>query len=182
MDRETQEAVEQTNLILLKAEMLIAQLVPFAGYSLVHLAIAASTGVCIGVLALFAGKSILHPHSNSAKDSEDSTRADFGMESREKRLAHRRQGRTVDISITDLDRHAEPINGWIIDRSTGGVKFCAPQGWDVGKLLCVRVAHIGEAMPWIEVRVKHCRHTAKGWEVGCQFLHPLTWNILLAFG
>lgn len=158
--------------------MLTAQVIPTAGYSLIHLAIAVGAGICIGVLALFAGKSMLSPQSKAPSDNP----SEVYLHQTEKRLAHRRQGRMIDLAITDIDRHEQPIKGWIIDRSTGGVKFWAEKNWEVGSLLCIRVAHLADAMPWIEVRVKHCKQSQKGWELGCQFLQPLTWNILLAFG
>jgi hypothetical protein len=100
----------------------------------------------------------------------------------ERRSALRRVGNLVAISVTDADGQSSPVDGWVADRSVGGLclRLDAPVG--VGTLLKVRPRDASSVIPWTQVEVKSCRQEGSGWEIGCQFLRTPPWSVLLLFG
>ena len=100
----------------------------------------------------------------------------------ERRTALRRVGNLVAVSVTDADGQGLPVDGWVADRSVGGLclRLDAPVG--VGTLIKVRPRDASSVIPWTQVEVKSCRQEGSGWEVGCQFLRTPPWSVLLLFG
>ena len=100
----------------------------------------------------------------------------------ERRVGARRVGNLVAVSVTDADGQSPPVDGWVADRSVGGLclRLDAPVG--VGTLLNVRPRDASAVVPWTQVEVKSCRQEADGWEIGCQFLRTPPWSVLLLFG
>jgi hypothetical protein len=100
----------------------------------------------------------------------------------ERRVAHRRPGNLVAVRVTDAERQTPPVDGWVADRSVGGLclRLDAPVG--VGSLVNVRPRNAAPVIPWTPVQVKSCRQERDGWEVGCQFVRTPPWSVLILFG
>lgn len=100
----------------------------------------------------------------------------------ERRTSVRRRGNAVAILVSDANARAEPISGWVVDRSMGGLCLCLSESFSPGTLLSVRAANAPSAVPWVQVEVKSCRQSNRDWEVGCKFLRTPPWSTLLLFG
>jgi hypothetical protein len=102
--------------------------------------------------------------------------------SSERRVAARRVGNMVAVSVTDGDGQGTPVEGWVADRSVGGLclRLDSPAG--VGSILNVRPRDSSSVVPWTQVEVKSCRQESDGWEIGCQFVRTPPWSVLLLFG
>jgi hypothetical protein len=100
----------------------------------------------------------------------------------EQRGAHRRKGNPIGIHITDANAKGEPFHGVITNRSTGGLGLEVDRPIDVNTTVSVRVVNAPVTVPWIQVQVRSCRQQANGWLLGCQFVKPPPWSIMLLFG
>jgi hypothetical protein len=100
----------------------------------------------------------------------------------ERRAANRRGGSLVAVSVTDADAKGPPVDGWVSDRSVGGLCLLLEAPVGVGTLLNVRPRQSSAVVPWTQVEVKSCRQEPEGWEIGCQFLRTPPWSVLLLFG
>jgi hypothetical protein len=102
--------------------------------------------------------------------------------SSERRIAARRVGNMVCVLVTDGDAQTAPVEGWVADRSVGGLclRLDAPIG--VGSTLNVRPRDASSVVPWTPVEVRSCRQEADGWDIGCQFVRTPPWSVLLLFG
>jgi hypothetical protein len=100
----------------------------------------------------------------------------------ERRVGFRRRGGRVKVQLADADGKTELGNGWVIDRSTGGLGLTVDHPLEAGELLSVRPAHAPGRTPWVQVEVKSCRQRSGVWEVGCQFVRRPSLNVLLHFG
>lgn len=99
------------------------------------------------------------------------------------RRIHPRRGGNPLPALLRVESSADtPCAAEIVDRSVGGVRFGVETGHPPGTLLCVRTCAAPPETPWIRVIVRHSRRVNDRWEVGCQFLEPLPWNLLLLFG
>lgn len=100
----------------------------------------------------------------------------------ERRSAPRRKGNPISVYITNGSPASEAIEGWVMDRSTGGLRLLVDEAMTPGTLLNVRPVKALAHFPWIQVRVKNCFPERKSWSLGCQFLHKMTWEDLQHFG
>jgi hypothetical protein len=100
----------------------------------------------------------------------------------EHRRALRRRGKTVRVLVSDADASAEPWEGWVIDRSVGGLCISLGRAVEAETVLSVRAADAPETIPWVQVTVRGCRQEQKYWELGCQFVRTPPWNVMLLFG
>jgi hypothetical protein len=93
----------------------------------------------------------------------------------------RKEGNRVEVFLTDETR-AEPLFGWVIDRSLGGLCLNVEKPLNEGSILNVRPRKAPKTAPWIAVEIRSCRPEGSEWEVGCRFLKQPQWNDLLLFG
>jgi hypothetical protein len=100
----------------------------------------------------------------------------------ERRKALRRGGRLTRVHISDAEGQAEPVEGWVLDRSLGGMCLAADKEFAEGIILSVRSAEAPETTPWIQLEVKNCRWQENRFELGCQFVRTPPWGVLLLFG
>jgi hypothetical protein len=102
--------------------------------------------------------------------------------STDRRASHRRQGGSVLVDITDGEHQTESTQGWVMDRSLGGlgIEVAAPQ--PTGALLLIRPASATALVPWTQVEVRGCRREGDRWQLGCQFVRTPPYSILLLFG
>jgi hypothetical protein len=101
----------------------------------------------------------------------------------ERRTSLRRRGTEVEVKLRDGEAHEELGTAWVVDRSMGGLCLTTEEQFEKGMVLSVRTLNAPETIPWIQVEVRSCRNLSRGgYELGCQFVRPPTWNILLLFG
>jgi hypothetical protein len=101
----------------------------------------------------------------------------------EQRRDPRRAGNLVRVVVAGALHREEPIRGFVLDRSPGGLGLSLPEAVEVDTVVRVRpdgLAHGPDK--WHAVRVIHCHRDRVRWRVGCQFLERLAWADLRAFG
>jgi hypothetical protein len=100
----------------------------------------------------------------------------------ERRSSLRRPGNPVRVVVVDGLTLQNPVDGWVIDRSSGGLRLAVPNPVPVGTLLQVRTTHDPACAPWVQLCVKRCWKRNDLWVVGCQFVRMPPVNVLLLFG
>jgi hypothetical protein len=101
----------------------------------------------------------------------------------ERRRAIRRGGNPVRVRIADSESLRELSEGWVVDRSVGGLCIMSPNPIPQGTILCVRTDDGRNRFPWAKIEVRHCRPFDRtSFALGCQFTQRLPWNELLLFG
>ena len=76
----------------------------------------------------------------------------------------------------------EPLHGWLLNRSTGGVALLVEEALETETTVQITPDAPGGAQRWVEVRVVYCCVERIRWRVGCQFLRRLPWDELRMFG
>jgi len=100
----------------------------------------------------------------------------------EKRTALRRAGKPVDVLLSDADHKAEPVPGWVIDRSTGGLAVAVSRDYEIGTVLTVRPLAASEQVPWLQIEVRHCYRLDSDWRLSCKFVRTPPYGIMVMFG
>jgi hypothetical protein len=100
----------------------------------------------------------------------------------EQRNALRRGGSPVKVLIGNPEQGGKGQDGWVVDRSVGGLGLAVSDAIAEGSLLEVRAANAPPGTPWVEIQVKTCRQCKNGWELGCQFIKTPPWAVMLLFG
>jgi hypothetical protein len=100
----------------------------------------------------------------------------------EKRASMRRGGSQVSVLLSDAEGQARPVQGVVIDRSSAGLAIAVSAPVRLGEVLSVRVASTAQEMPWVQVTVRNFRREGSYYLLGCQFLRPQPWSVLLLFG
>jgi hypothetical protein len=100
----------------------------------------------------------------------------------EKRASFRRMGNPVKVLVSDEEARARPTEGWVMDRSVGGLCLSVPHEMSNNTILSVRTVSAPTEIPWVRVQVKRCRPLEGHWELGCEFVRTPTWSVLLLFG
>jgi hypothetical protein len=52
----------------------------------------------------------------------------------------------------------------------------------LGTVLSVRSTQYLDCAPWVQVEVRNCKADKDRWLVGCRFVQPQPWGIVLLFG
>lgn len=100
----------------------------------------------------------------------------------EKRIAPRRRGASVSLAITRNHSSDLPLEGYVLDRSLGGLGVASPEAFESGAVLNVQVQNGNAANPWVALRVKNCRAQGRSWKLGCQFVGQPRADVLMLFG
>ena len=100
----------------------------------------------------------------------------------ERRTSLRRTGRQIRVFVTDLEGKNPAVEGWIMDRSMGGLCLSIYEPVERGAQLKVQAENAPPGTPWVEIEVKTVRLDGDRIEAGCQFLRPPSWGTLLLFG
>jgi hypothetical protein len=109
---------------------------------------------------------------------DDAFRYGMGMA---RRKSVRMSGNQVPVFVIPNGIPGPPWEGWVVDRSQGGLRLRVPQPLQIGARLRVRVM-TSDTLPWSEVEVKNTRERQEQWEVGCQFLVDPSPDVLRSFG
>jgi hypothetical protein len=100
----------------------------------------------------------------------------------ERRRYDRREGRAVKVALARPDLSEEMGEAYVVDRSPGGVRLSVRLALPTGTHVNIRPCEVSEALPWMLVEVRYCRHTNEGWEVGCAYLKPPSWSVMMHLG
>jgi hypothetical protein len=158
--------------------------IPFSEYWL-PLAI----GMIVGVLSIWVGRlaftkkpdPVLNPPLKATSVPRNFDPFVQGSPS-ELRKTYRRGGNPKDVLYAMPENKDQPKHGLVIDRSTGGLCLYTFEEFQQGTRFIVLPAHAPEMTPWVELEVRHCKHTGDGYEIGCQFVKTPPWSVLLMFG
>jgi len=100
----------------------------------------------------------------------------------ERRTSFRREGTPVKILIQSNAFKSGNSAGYVLDRSTGGLRIAMEVGMAPSSTLQIRASHAPETIPWVTVIVRNCKDCGDHFEVGCEFDKMPPWNVLLLFG
>jgi hypothetical protein len=100
----------------------------------------------------------------------------------ERRTSVRRKGNPVPVQITNDGATMEPFQGWVLDRSTGGLRILVDQPVGVGTILSVRPSKAHGSFPWIQIEVRSCKPERTSYAIGVQFVVRPGWGEMQAFG
>jgi hypothetical protein len=140
-------------------------------------------GVLLAVVLLFAGKKkkgAAPPPSGGLRSSQwTSPLPSFA----DRRTSTRREGgNPVKVVLSSPVFKTGTQVGYVLDRSTGGLRVASGTGMPVGTTIQVRASHAPDETPWVTVIVRSCKPSGKGFEMGCEFDKTPPWNVLLLFG
>jgi len=99
-----------------------------------------------------------------------------------RRASVRRDGVPVQVLLTSPSLRNGQSGGYVLDRSTGGLRVAVPAAIPAGTVLNVRAGNAPDTVPWVTILVRSCRDTGPHFELGCEFERTPPWNILLLFG
>jgi hypothetical protein len=100
----------------------------------------------------------------------------------EQRQSFRRLGNPIEVLVVDQAHQGSPIKGYVVNRSVGGLCLQMEAPIDLLAELTVRPTNAPHIAPWVDVVVKNCRRTSRGFEIGCQFVKVPPWPVLMMFG
>ncbi len=100
----------------------------------------------------------------------------------DRRSSLRREGTPVKIVATSPAFEDSTSPGYVLDRSTGGLKVALQAGMAPGSSLQLRASHAPETTPWVTVIVRNCVDSGDHYILGCEFEKTPPWNVLLLFG
>jgi hypothetical protein len=100
----------------------------------------------------------------------------------DRREAIRRDGKPVRVLVASQMFKDQVKNGYVLDRSTGGLRVALTAAVVPGSTLQVRAENAPDTTPWVTVIVRNCRSAGQHYELGCEFEKTPPWNVLLLFG
>lgn len=112
--------------------------------------------------------------------SGDTGDEDVSMANR--RGTQRREGSPVRVVLSSPVFRNKTNCGYVVDRSTGGLRIALGMEITPGSALQVKAENAPDTTPWVTVIVRNCRHAGQHFELGCEFDQTPPWNVLLLFG
>jgi serine/threonine protein kinase len=100
----------------------------------------------------------------------------------ERRAAPRRTGNAVSLLIAESPSSAEPLRGWVLNRSPGGLGLMVEDAVEIDTVVHVQPQGANLGARWFPVRVIYCFQERIRWRVGCQLVDRLSWDELRLFG
>ena len=100
----------------------------------------------------------------------------------DRRGSVRREGAPVRVALSSPAFRNGVNDGFVVDRSTGGLRIVMQAGVPPGSTLQVRAANAPDTIGFVCVIVRSCRKNGDHFEVGCEFEKTPPWNVLLLFG
>ncbi len=116
------------------------------------------------------------------RTSEPPSPPSSGTDVPDRRPSPRRRGASVAVMVVRLNDPSEKIEGWVLDRSLGGLGLSMPRPFHTGTILELCPTHAPPGVRWVRARVKHCAPLGKRWRLGCQYIGTPTSEMLLLFG
>jgi hypothetical protein len=149
-----------------------------------YLPLAVGAGVGLAVLLLLGVRGRRPavaddgPVSLSGSDQWRAAEASYS----DRRSSVRREGAPIKILVSSPAFQRGQDCGYVLDRSTGGLRIALGTAVAAGTSLLVRATHAPDTVPWVTVLVRSCKHTGQHHELGCEFEKTPPWNVLLLFG
>jgi len=100
----------------------------------------------------------------------------------DRRGAVRREGTVVRVMLAAPAFRNGVGEGFVLDRSTGGLRIAVTTPLEPGITVQVRATNAPETVGFVGVLVRSCRKTGEFYELGCEFEKTPPWNVLLLFG
>lgn len=159
--------------------LLSADYLPYLLPGLIILA----TGLIVVLLMLNkkSGGANLRPPKRSTQKSNRNLLEDV-TSSADRRTSVRRDGPPVEVTVTSPGFKTGVNHGYVLDRSTGGLRLALAAGMAPGSSLQVKAKNAPDATPWVTVIVRSCKNSGEHYELGCEFDKTPPWNVLLLFG
>lgn len=105
-----------------------------------------------------------------------------GQSYADRRGAVRREGQPVRVTLASNTFRGGACDGYVIDRSTGGLKIASQAAVAPGSTLQVRAVDAPDNVGFVTLLVRSCRNSDGHFELGCEFEKTPPWNVLLLFG
>jgi hypothetical protein len=93
-----------------------------------------------------------------------------------RRASARYKVRQVKVLVRDCQPNAVPFEGWLLNRSLGGLGLSVSRALEVGAIVDVRAAGEDDITSRVRVEVRYCRLERGRWRLGCKFVDPLPSN------
>ena len=171
---------------------MVQGLFPFLGWIQLDIWLPALTGSSIAVIAIGVGltafsvytrrKNTGPTNGTAAPDAVGPPAFKIPGRAPEKRGFTRRAGNAIPVYFTTSQDDSDAQRGWVLDRSTGGLRLSLENPLEPGTVLRIRPCTTHVTAPWVEIEVKSCRPDETNWELGCQFVKIPSFNVLLLFG
>jgi hypothetical protein len=100
----------------------------------------------------------------------------------DRRGAVRREGSVVRVKLVAHPFRNGVGEGFVLDRSTGGLRIAVTTPLEPGVSVQVRATNAPETVDFVGVLVRSCRKSGEFYELGCEFEKTPPWNVLLLFG
>ncbi len=121
-------------------------------------------------------------HANARTDENAMSWAPPEQSYGDRRGAVRREGQPVRVLLVSTTFHNGAGDGYVIDRSTSGLKLATQSAGPPGMTVQVRAVDAPDTIGFVTVIVRSCRKNDDYYELGCEFETPPPWNVLLLFG
>ena len=105
-----------------------------------------------------------------------------GQSYADRRGAVRREGQPVRVVLAANTFRNGACDGYVIDRSTGGLKVVAQEAVAPGTTVQIRAVDAPDTVGFVTLLVRSCRPSDDHYELGCEFEKTPPWNVLLLFG
>lgn len=157
----------------------------------VGLGVAVGCGVAAAVLSRGRAHPTGRPEQPEPLDRPEPPPAEPGMaplweehdRSRaDRRNSIRREGAPVRVYVTSPVLRGQAQTGWVMDRSTGGLRLALRTALPPGSFIQVRTENAPDTVPWVTLVVRSCKDLGEHFELGCAFEQTPPWNVLLLFG
>ena len=100
----------------------------------------------------------------------------------DRRGSVRREGAPVRVTLSSPSFRNGVNDGFVVDRSTGGLRIVMTSAIAPGSTMQVRAMNAPDTIGFVMVIVRSCRKSGDHFEVGCEFEKTPPWNVLLLFG
>jgi hypothetical protein len=118
-------------------------------------------------------------HWKEDASPQDAFRYGLGMA---RRRSVRLSGNQIPVLVSLDHSKKDPLEGWVINRSQGGLRLTLAQALPVGTIMEVRAMLAQDEIPWVQVEIKNCREKGQSWELGCEFVGDPSQEVLASFG
>ncbi len=144
-----------------------------------------AAGILVTLLVLGAGFYFVSKRKPKAETLETVPSVDPFLQgaASERRQSPRRGGQSIRVTIQLVNDEKTVFDGYVLDRSMGGLRLMVDCVLNINQMLNVRSADAPQTVTWVQVQVRRVKQLPdKTYEIGCQFLRTPPWAILLTFG
>jgi len=100
----------------------------------------------------------------------------------DRRGSVRREGAPVKVMVSSSSLRNGVNEGYVVDRSTGGLRIVLQNAVPPGSTLQVRAENAPDTVGFVTLIVRSCRKEPDHFIVGTEFEKTPPWNVLLLFG